>query len=346
MPGGGRGAEKHYRVMTLSDIIRMPLPPIADDAVLFFWRVSSMVPEAYEVIRAWGFVGKSEIVWNKTDGNGNLSLGMGRIVRGSHETCIVATRGKGIEPISKSEKTSFLAPRGKHSEKPEEFFRIVERLYPLELWPEAHVELFARKRRPGWIAFGDELPPEEIDPRVAAIHGWPCLICNGTGETASTSGEPMICPVRDEAWHRAPMVAVPVPAMPPRPLEIPEAWLSRANDYVEPPPKRNGGTTMGSWKKVKASVAELRAAEAHAIVHGAMLPGAHNIAPPARRPEPTAMPENLGALVRKLADRGFDVPLTDLSAMSPLHRSVALAFADQDGDDPPEFLELYAREAF
>ena len=161
LPGKKRGAKKHYGCMSLSEIMRMPLPPIADDAVLFLWRVSSMVEEAYQVVRAWDFVPKSEIVWNKTtEKNGeNDSIGMGHIVRGSHETCIVARRGKLIKPISKSERTSFRAPRGKHSEKPEEFYRIVERLYPPELFPERHVELFARRRRRFWVSIGDELPP-------------------------------------------------------------------------------------------------------------------------------------------------------------------------------------------
>jgi N6-adenosine-specific RNA methylase IME4 len=160
LPGKKRGAEKHYKCMTLSEIMRMPLPAIHVNAVLFMWRVSSMVEEAYQVVRAWGFVPKSEIVWNKTSEDGERdAIGMGRIVRGSHETCIVATRGR-LVPVSKSERTSFRAPRTKHSEKPEEFYRIVERLYPLELWPGGHVELFARKRRRGWIQFGDELPPD------------------------------------------------------------------------------------------------------------------------------------------------------------------------------------------
>jgi len=153
--------------MSLSAIMRMPLPPIHKDAVLFLWRVSSMVEEAYQVVRAWDFVPKSEIVWNKTMPDGEKdAIGIGHIVRGSHETCIVARRGKLIKPTSKSERTSFRAPRTtEHSEKPEEFYRIVERLYPLELWPEAHVELFARKRRKGWIQEGDELPPESIGCR-------------------------------------------------------------------------------------------------------------------------------------------------------------------------------------
>lgn len=161
----GRGAENHYACMSVSAIMRMPLPPIHANAVLFLWRVSSMVEEAYAVLRAWDFVPKSEIVWNKTDAAGDGdAMGMGHVVRGSHETCIVATRGKLVRPTSRRERTSFRAPRTKHSEKPEEFYRIVERLYPLELWPEAHVELFARRRRRGWIQLGDDLPPEATEP--------------------------------------------------------------------------------------------------------------------------------------------------------------------------------------
>jgi N6-adenosine-specific RNA methylase IME4 len=188
--GKKRGAEKHYTVMSVNDILRMPLPPIHDDATLFLWRVSSQVEEAYQVVRVWGFVPKSEIVWNKTTGGDadeddqKDAMGMGHIVRGSHETCIVATRGRPPKPSSLRERTSFRAPRGKHSEKPEEFYRIVERLYPLELWPEAHVELFARRRRSRWIQEGLELPP----PTSCLLHGTyagdHCAACSVTGASA------------------------------------------------------------------------------------------------------------------------------------------------------------------
>ncbi len=160
LPGNGRGAQKHYACMSVSEIIRMPLPPLHDDCVLFLWRVSSMVEEAYQVCRAWDFTPKSELVWEKTTGstdeNGDekLSMGMGRILRGAHETCIVAARGDRIETMSKSERTVLRAPRTAHSEKPEGFYQLVERLYPLELWPESHVEIFARRRRSGWVQFG------------------------------------------------------------------------------------------------------------------------------------------------------------------------------------------------
>jgi len=386
LPGEARGAKKHYKLLGISEIMRMPLPRIADHAVLFLWRVSSMVPEAYDVVRAWGFLPKSEIVWNKTDGKGSLSLGMGRIVRGSHETCIVAVRGKGIEPQSKKEKTSFLAPRGKHSEKPEEFYQLVERLYPLELWPEPHVELFARRRRRGWLSFGDELPPEVTTAwgttADARAQGWPCILCKGTGETHDQEGVSMACPVAGEAWHTPPLPAVvgaaaeqdepmvdPTPSTPPREVAIPVAFLGQAdnepgegarkrrrktavsvedgdrirfdvvthdrfeisiNDLVEPPARRSG-----SWKSVIRSVREVEAA-ARGSDHARNTPAAATL---------STMPENLSALAGRLEKMGYSVPLPELSAMTPLHRSVAQSFAEQGGD-PPSFLVPYQHEAF
>lgn len=65
LPGKSRGAEKNYTVMTTEEIMRLPLPPLADDGLLFLWRVSSMVEDAYRVMRAWGFEPKTEIVWRK-----------------------------------------------------------------------------------------------------------------------------------------------------------------------------------------------------------------------------------------------------------------------------------------
>jgi N6-adenosine-specific RNA methylase IME4 len=161
LPGGGRGAVKHYDCLSTRDIIRFPLPPIADDALLFLWRVASMQVEALDVMRIWGFAPKSEIVWIKTreksgvvqpfgpKGKG-LALGMGRYVRGSHETCLIGRRGKG-KVRDRSVRSIFFAPRGGHSEKPELFFEIVE-----QLSGGPYVELFARRQRKGWQCLGLE----------------------------------------------------------------------------------------------------------------------------------------------------------------------------------------------
>jgi N6-adenosine-specific RNA methylase IME4 len=47
-----------------------------------------------------------------------------------------------------------IAPVGAHSEKPDEVYRRIERLYG-----GPRLELFARKPRDGWTTWGDELPP-------------------------------------------------------------------------------------------------------------------------------------------------------------------------------------------
>lgn len=154
LPGKGRGAAKHYTCMHLHDVCDYPLPPLADDCRLFLWRVAAMQEEAMLVINEWHFTLKAEAVWLKTTSTGKLSFGMGRTVRNCHETCLIATRGKS-EVLSRSVRSVFYAPLGKHSAKPDAFYEMVEALSP-----GPYVELFARRHRPGWTCLGDEL--EEV----------------------------------------------------------------------------------------------------------------------------------------------------------------------------------------
>lgn len=152
LPGNKRGAAKHYPLMSIAEICAFELPPLADNCYLFLWRVSSQVPEAYWVVDDWGFsTSGTELVWNKLTKTGKQHFGMGWHLRGAHETCIVATRGKPT-PLVRTIRTTFSAPVGKHSEKPDEFYKIVERLSP-----GPYVELFARRKRPGWQCYGHEL---------------------------------------------------------------------------------------------------------------------------------------------------------------------------------------------
>lgn len=156
-PGGGRGASKHYKCLSLDEIKHFPVPLVAKDAILVLWRVAAMAEEAFEVCRAWGFVPKAEIVWIKGRVDGGIlrpTIGMGHYVRAAHESAIIASRGKGAGLIqNRGVPSVLLAPRGRHSAKPDEFYRLLEVLVP-----GPRVELFARVQRPGWQCFGDELP--------------------------------------------------------------------------------------------------------------------------------------------------------------------------------------------
>lgn len=171
LPGNLRGAASHYKTMNLGDIQRMPQQrgiKFAPDGLLFLWRVASMVEEAVDVCKVWGFVPKSEIVWVKTTApvkledpgalpTGKLKFGMGRYVRNSHEVCIIAARRGGVGHIeSKSVRSVIFAPAGRHSEKPQEFFDHVEKLTGA---PRSgrNLELWARKMHRGWDAYGDQV---------------------------------------------------------------------------------------------------------------------------------------------------------------------------------------------
>jgi len=157
LPGKNRGAVRNYPLMSTRDICRFSLPPIADDAVLFLWRVSSMPQDALDVVKMWGFVPKTELVWLKKTVDGNRWFGMGRTLRAEHETCIVATRGR-PQVLNHSVRSTFVtdfeglsAPVGRHSAKPDRFYELVETLFE-----GPYVELFARRQRPGWTCLGDE----------------------------------------------------------------------------------------------------------------------------------------------------------------------------------------------
>lgn len=190
LPGEGRGARKHYKTLTVAQMEHLqPYREIASgpkNAVLFLWRVASMQPEALQLAQRWGFTVKSELVWEKTtrrierqtreqllkryeasaDKRERAALrravelflaprtdhfGMGRYVRMSHEVCLIATRGK-VAVKSRSIRSRFRAPVGRHSEKPGEFYDLVEQLVP-----GPYYELFARAPRAGWVCLGDEL---------------------------------------------------------------------------------------------------------------------------------------------------------------------------------------------
>jgi len=151
---GRRGGDAHYKnTLSMREIMGFRLPPMLDNSWLFLWRVTPMPLEALQVMRAWGFTYKTEIVWRKLTPTGKPHFGMGRYVRGSHETCLVGVRGR-VHPAVNTVRSVIEAAVGRHSEKPEAFYDLVEEL----TGRGPYAELFARRHRPGWSCFGNELP--------------------------------------------------------------------------------------------------------------------------------------------------------------------------------------------
>jgi N6-adenosine-specific RNA methylase IME4 len=167
--GKQRSAERRYDTWPLERILAMaPLIAqlAASDCALLLWTVWPEHPGALELIRACGFEYKSAgFVWVKTkpsatcitlDGDG-LHWGMGYNTRSNTEACLLGTRGSPWR-LSADVHQVVIAPAGEHSEKPDEVYRRIERLYG-----GPRLELFARKLRPGWLCWGNELPPPSIN---------------------------------------------------------------------------------------------------------------------------------------------------------------------------------------
>lgn len=137
--------ERHYPTMPVDDICALAIPA-APNAHLWLWGINRSLDDAYRVVRAWDFTPMSILTWCKS------GPGMGYYMRSNTEHCIFATRGTPMVPEHKPLSTWFQWPRGRHSEKPEEFYRLVE-----VVSPAPRVELFARRRRDGWSAWGNEV---------------------------------------------------------------------------------------------------------------------------------------------------------------------------------------------
>lgn len=144
-----RRIENQYPTMETAEIGALPVQEIAtDDAILFLWATAPKLTEALEVMKTWGFTYRTNLVWVKP------TIGPGYWVRSRHELLLVGTRGDMPTPLPEKRPDSvFEAPRGEHSEKPEIVVQLIEAMYP-EL---PKIELFARRKREGWEAWGNQL---------------------------------------------------------------------------------------------------------------------------------------------------------------------------------------------
>ena len=168
LPGPGRRAAKHYDTMTVAEIAALPVRDvIAKDAALLLWVPSAVIRDGLAVAHAWGFVEKQTWTWVKlrkgktenTTGEipdvtvDDLAFGMGRYARNCHEIALLCVRGR-MPPTVRDVRTVFFSPSLRHSEKPECVQDALDRMYP----DARRLEMFARRRREGWLCVGNEAP--------------------------------------------------------------------------------------------------------------------------------------------------------------------------------------------
>jgi N6-adenosine-specific RNA methylase IME4 len=149
--GMDRSADNHYPAMSIFDLMELR-PPAADDCALFMWATVPMLPEALELIDAWGFTYKSHICWIKD------RIGTGYWTRNKHELLLIATKGRVPAPAMGTQPPSVIElPLTKHSEKPAFFADMISTIYPTT----PKLEMFARVGRVGWDVIGNEAPDGE-----------------------------------------------------------------------------------------------------------------------------------------------------------------------------------------
>jgi site-specific DNA-methyltransferase (adenine-specific) len=160
--GGKKNAARHYDVMNIEDIKKIPVNQIADDdSVICMWVTFPIIPEALDLINAWGFSYSTVIfTWIKKNKETNsLFWGCGNYTRANAEVIMLGKKGKGIQRQSKSVHQIIESPFTKHSKKPD-----LVRGKIIQLFGDLpRIELFARTKIHGWDTWGND-PKLELEP--------------------------------------------------------------------------------------------------------------------------------------------------------------------------------------
>jgi N6-adenosine-specific RNA methylase IME4 len=161
-------AAKFYETLADERLRELPVGELLrPTGMMFLWATSPRLDLAVECIEAWGlhFRGVA-FVWVKTTGAGVPIRAQGvrpSITKPTSEFVLVGSpvaKGRPMPLADEAVCQVVLAPRGVHSAKPIEVQQGIERLYP----EARRLELFARQRRDGWEAWGDEVTPGPTDP--------------------------------------------------------------------------------------------------------------------------------------------------------------------------------------
>lgn len=141
--------------MDLPEIKDLPIAQVAANAAhLYLWVPNALLPEGLEVMEAWGFKYKSNLVWHKVRKDGcSDGSGVGFYFRNVTEIVLFGVRGKNARTLAPGRRqVNLLATRKReHSRKPDEQYAIIE-----SCSPGPYLELFARGARPKWTVWGKE----------------------------------------------------------------------------------------------------------------------------------------------------------------------------------------------
>ena len=160
----GKVAPEHkrlarYETMSLSDIKELPVTELAEEkSHLYLWVPNALLPCGLEVMSAWGFEYKANIVWEKVRHDGQPDgRGVGFYFRNVTELLLFGVRGGNNRTLApgRSQVNLIRSIKREHSRKPDEIVPIIEACSP-----GPYLELFARGDRPGWAMWGNQATPD------------------------------------------------------------------------------------------------------------------------------------------------------------------------------------------
>lgn len=157
-----QGAAKAiYNLLDIDELCKIPVADIAaPDSILLLWGTWPKLPEANQLMKAWGFEHVTGFPWIKLDGNGVPVYGIGFWVRGCSEFILIGRRGN-VSPPRLEGFLGLMSPNLHHSRKPDSLHEYAETL------PGPYLEIFARRDRPGWYCFGNQF--EELESQQVAM---------------------------------------------------------------------------------------------------------------------------------------------------------------------------------
>jgi N6-adenosine-specific RNA methylase IME4 len=180
----GKMAPEHkrlsrYATMSMDEIAALPVASIvAPTAHLYLWVPNALLPFGLQTMEAWGFQYKTNIIWHKLrkDG-GSDGRGVGFYFRNVTEMILFGVRGKNARTLAPGRRqVNYIGTRKReHSRKPDEQYQIIEACSP-----GPRIELFARGKRKGWAAWGNEAI-ESYEPQ------WPTYSFNSTTQKRSAA---------------------------------------------------------------------------------------------------------------------------------------------------------------
>ena len=157
------GEKLDYTVISLKEIERILSEARykgTHNHILFLWTIDKYLWEAESIAKGLGYKLHARMIWNKVTG-----IPAAFTIRYGHEYLLYYYYNK-LLPVAKEERgkihSVFTEQVKRHSQKPEEAYKIIERLYP----DIDKLELFARNKRQGWDVWGNEVKSDiELNPK-------------------------------------------------------------------------------------------------------------------------------------------------------------------------------------